>query len=73
MLLQKLSKRNEEFFLHNSVGHIIFKILEELAQVELYEAVVVSKDQPETEIFNYFANVSQSFASNVLENERRGS
>jgi hypothetical protein len=30
----------------------------ELAQVELFEAVPVQKEHPETEIFNYFANVS---------------
>lgn len=58
MLLHKLAKKNEDFFLNNSISLVVAKVLEELAQVELFEAVPVQKDVPETEIFNYFANVS---------------
>jgi glutamate/tyrosine decarboxylase-like PLP-dependent enzyme len=61
MLLHKLAKKNEDFFLNNSISLVVVRVLEELAQVELYDAVAVQKDVPESEIFNYFANVSVCF------------
>ncbi len=69
MLLSKLTKsadlksttnKPDDFFLVNSCSNILVKVFEELSQVELFESVMVSKDMPETEIFNYFANVSCS-------------
>ena len=46
MLLQKLckdsqAKSTEEFFISHSCGQVIIKVLEELSQVELFEAVLV--------------------------------
>ncbi len=46
MLLGKLCKdsakmKAEDFFLFNSCSHVIVKVLEELSQVELFEAVIV--------------------------------
>jgi hypothetical protein len=60
MLLAKLAKgsnKADEFFLGNSCSSILVKVFEELSQAELFQSVMVQKDMPETEIFNYFANV----------------
>ena len=76
MLLSKLAKgaiKPDEFFLANSCSSILVKVFEELSQIELFQSVLVQKDMPETEIFNYFANVSSSdsLTSMCLEDERR--
>jgi len=76
MLLSKLAKgatKPDEFFLVNSCSSILVKVFEELSQIELFQSVLVQKDMPETEIFNYFANVSSldSLTSMCLEDERR--
>lgn len=76
MLLSKLAKgaiKPDEFFLANSCSSILVKVFEELSQIELFQSVLVQKDMPETEIFNYFANVSfaDSLTSMCLEDERR--
>jgi len=61
MLLSKLAKSSgkpEDFLLVTSCSSILIKIFEELSQIQLFQSVMVQKDIPETEIFNYFANVS---------------
>lgn len=48
----------QEFFIFNSPSFIVLKIVEELSHVELFRSVLIDKAKPETEIFNYFAKVS---------------
>ena len=61
----------DDFFLYNNASFVIIKVLEELSQVEIFISVAIDKKAQETEIFNYFAAVSNKcYVYSLLENER---
>ena len=56
----------------NPSSMVIVKVIEELSQIALFESVITDNTAPETEIFNYFANVSTLSLTLAIENVGRG-